>query len=112
MLAQTFADTYLDPPTGVFYVARTPQRDNTAGWNTKAHFYRGKLADALRRARRNGVMGMTDPQAVAAIPLWLQRHVNKAATIKDSTGALIAPNVATDFAGLTSLVVGGGPFDA
>ena len=110
MTGQAFADTYLDPPNGIFYVSRTPQRDNSAGWDRKAHFYRGKVADALRRARRNAVMGMTAPQATAAIPLWLQRHLNKAATIRDSSNTLIAPNVATDFAAVTSLQVSGGPF--
>ena len=110
MTGQQFADTYLDPPNGIFYVARTPQRDNGAGWNTKAHFYRGPIADALRRARRNAVMGMSDANAVAGMPAYLTRALTKAATIKDTAGSTIAPNVATDFAAMTSLTVSGGPF--
>ena len=99
----TFAATYLDPPTGIFYVARTPQKDNGYGWPNKAHYYRGFIADALRRARRNSGAGMTDAVATATIPPYLQRMLNKAATIKDSSNTLIAPNVATDFAALVSL---------
>jgi hypothetical protein len=105
MTGQQFADAYLDPPSGIFFIARTPQRDNGSGWNTKAHYYRGFVADALRRARRNSGMGMADATATASIPAYLQRMLNKAATIRDTSGATIAPNVATDFAALTSLGV-------
>jgi hypothetical protein len=105
MTGQQFADAYLDPPNGIFFVARTPQKDNGYGWPSKAHYYRGFVADALRRARRNSAAGMADATAVAAIPAQLQAKLNKAATIKDSSGATIAPNVATDFAAMTSLGV-------
>ena len=106
MTAAAFAAAYLDPPTGIFYVARTPMKDNSAGWPSKAHYYRGFVADALHRARRNGMMGMSDANAAAGIPAYLQRMLNRAATIKDSSNTLIAPNVATDFAALTALNVG------
>jgi hypothetical protein len=51
-------------------------------------------------------MGMSDATATATIPPYLQRMLNKAATIKDSSNTLIAPNVATDFAAMVGVEVG------
>lgn len=103
MTGAAFASTYLDPPSGILFIARTPQKDNGTGWSTKVHFHRGWAADALRRARRNSAMGMDDATSVATIPAWLIRRLTQASLVKDSTGTLIAPNILTDFQAMTSL---------
>ena len=86
MTGPQFASTYLDPPSGLLFVLAGPGSATTGpGWpSNDFHFHRGWAADALRRARRNSGMGMTDPQAVAAIPAWLIKRLTQASLVKDS----------------------------
>jgi hypothetical protein len=102
MTGAVFASTYLDPPSGLLYVPRTAVKDNASGWPRYARFHRGAAADALRRARRNSAMGMTDANAVAAIPAYLIKHLTQASQVKDQSGAFIAPNILTDFQAMTA----------
>jgi len=102
MTGAQFASTYLDPPSGLLFAAQTTARDNGTGWPNDFHFHRGWAADALRRARRNSAMGMTDPQAVAAIPAWLIKRLTQASLVKNSQGTVIAPNILTDFQAMTT----------
>lgn len=103
MTGNTFASTYLDPPSGILYIARTPQRDNASGDPGKCHFLRPKVADALRRARRNKAMGMTDGQATATIPAYLLKRLTQASNLHDINGTMLAPNILTDFQAMTAI---------
>lgn len=102
MTGAQFAATYLDPPTGLLYAAQPVVRDNGTGWPGDIHFHRGWAADALRRARRNSTMGMSDATAVATIPAWLIKRLTQASLVKATGGALIAPNILTDFQTMTT----------
>ena len=101
MTGAAFAALYLDPPSGVLYVAYPNQRDNGTGDKGKPHFLRPKIADALRRARRNKAMGMTDAAAVATLPAYCTKYLTQAAGLHDQNGTMLCPNIVTDFNALS-----------
>jgi hypothetical protein len=103
MTGVQFAATYLDPPSGILWAARTPMRDQAGGWPNRVRYHRGAAADALRSARRCRVMGMGDAAAIAATPAWMIRRLTQCSLAKDATGALIAPNILTDFQAMTGI---------
>lgn len=103
MTGAQFAATYLDPPSGILFVARAPMVDQGGGWPNRVRYQRPFAADALRQARKNKAMGMTDAVALANVPPYLIRRLTQTATIKDSTGTAIAPNILTDFQAMTSI---------
>jgi hypothetical protein len=102
MTGAVFASTYLDLPSGLLAISRPAMRDNASGDPGKPRFLRPKVADALRRARRNSAMGMSDANAVATIPAYLIKRLTQASNLHDINGTMICPNILTDFQAMTA----------